>query len=133
MKNPYLTIIAAVLSLPAGTVHAYGGSSGSSSCDKPVFSEFQPAANKYLQSFSEFSFVASSNTAASSIAVNISAGAFKEHFDAKQLKIAPQNSGRLVVTGKLSRPFQHGFVRISVTAHSKPGCDKTDGYLIRVQ
>lgn len=133
MKKHYLTIIGAVLSLQAGAVYAYGSSSSSSSCDKPSFSEFQPAANKYLQSFREFSFVASSNTTPSSIIVNISAGPLKEHFDAKQLQITPQNSGRLVVKGKLSRPFQHGFARISVTAHSKPGCEKTDGQLIRVQ
>lgn len=133
MKNHYLTIVAAVLSLQVDTVYAYGSSSSSSHCDKPSFSEFQPTANKYLQSFSEFSFAASSNTTASSIKVNISAGPLKEHFDAKQLNITPQNSGRLVVKGKLSRPFQHGFARISVTAHSKPGCEKTDGHLIKVQ
>ena len=133
MKNHYVLIIAAALSLPANTVFAYGSSSSSSSCDKPTFSEFQPAANKYLQSFSEFSFVASSNTSPSSIKVNISAGSLKEQFDAKQLKIDPQGNGRLVVSGKLNRPFQHGFARISVTAHSKPGCEKTDGHLIRVQ
>ncbi|QPK63199.1 hypothetical protein IVG45_20725 [Methylomonas sp. LL1] len=133
MKYLYLTTTAVLLSLQIDAAHAYGSGSSSSSCVKPTFSEFQPATNKYLQSFREFSFVASSNTVPTSVEVNISTGQTKEHFSAKQLEITPQKSGRLEVTGKLDRPFQHGFVRISVTAHSKPGCEKTDGYLIRVQ
>lgn len=133
MKHLYLTTIAILLSINMNAVYAYGSSSSSSSCDKPSFSELKPAPNKYLQSFREFSFVASSNTTASSIEVNISAGPVKEHFTAKQLEITPQKSGRLDVKGKLDKPFQHGFARISVTAHSKPGCEKTDGYLIKVQ
>ncbi|MCK9607292.1 MAG: hypothetical protein M0R33_12695 [Methylomonas sp.] len=133
MKNHYVTLVAVILSLQVGSVYAYGSSSSSSSCDKPSYSDFKPSANKYLQTFREFSFVASSNTTASSIEVNISAGELKEHFSAKELQITPQKSGRLEVKGKLDKPFQHGFARISVTAHSKPGCEKTDGYLIRVQ
>ena len=131
----YLSAITAMLlSLAAHTAFAYGGSSSSSSsCEKPHFSEFQPSANKYLQHLREFSFVASANTSPSSIEVNISAGQYKEHISAKQLEITPQPSGRLEVKGKLNHPFQHGFARISVTARSKPGCEKTDGFLVRVQ
>lgn len=132
----YLSAITAVLlSLAANTAFAYGSgsSSSSSSCEKPHFSEFQPSANKYLQNLREFSFVASANTSPSSIEVNISAGQYKEHISAKQLEITPQSNGRLEVKGKLNQPFQHGFARLSVTAHSKPGCDKTDGFLVKVQ
>lgn len=132
MKYLSVTTVA-LLSLAANTAFAYGGGSSSSSCEKPNFSEFQPSANKYLQNLREFSFVASSNTSPGSIEVNISAGQYKEHITAKQLEITPQPSGRLEVKGKLNQPFQHGFARISVTAHSKPGCDKTDGFLVRVQ
>lgn len=132
--NPlFFTIAAVILSLPMDSALAYGSNSSSSSCEKPKYSEFKPAANKYLQSFREFSFVASSNTTASSIEVNISAGPLKEHFSAKELEITPQKSGRLEVKGKLNKPFQHGYARISVKAHSQPGCETTDGYLIRVQ
>ena len=133
MKPYYLISFALLTWVNIDTAYAYGSSSGSSSCHKPVFTEFKPAANKYLQSFREFSFVASSNTAPTSIEVNISAGRVKHHFNAKELEITPRKSGQLEVNGKLNRPFQHGFARISVTAHSKPGCKKTDGYLIRVQ
>jgi hypothetical protein len=86
-----------------------------------------------MQNLREFSFVASANTSPSSIEVNISAGQYKEHISAKQLEITPQPNGRLEVKGKLNQPFQHGFARLSVTAHSKPGCDKTDGFLVKVQ
>jgi len=133
MNPRFFTIVAVMLSLPMDSVLAYGSSSSSSNCDKPKYSEFKPNANTYLQSFREFSFVASSNTTANSIEVNISAGAFKEHFSAKELEITPQKSGRMEVKGKLNKPFQHGHARISVTAHSKPGCESTDGYLIKVQ
>ncbi len=133
MKYRLQITTAILLGLAVDTVHAYGSDSSSGSCEKPSFSEFQPSTNKYLQNLSEFSFVASSNTTPSSIEVNISAGQIKEHIGAKQLEITPQKSGRLEVKGKLNRPFQHGFARISITAHSKPGCDKTDGFLVRVQ
>ncbi len=124
---------ATLLTLSMNTAYPYGTGPSSSHCDKPVFSEFQPAANKYLQSFNEFSFVASSNTTPTSIEVNISAGQTKYHLTHKDLEITLQKSGRLAVTDKLHRPIEHGFVRLSITAHSKPGCEKTDGYLIRIQ
>lgn len=133
MKYLLPTTAALLLGLAVNNVYAYGSGSSSSSCEKPNFSEFQPSANKYLQNLREFSFVASSNTTPSSIEVNVSAGQYKEHITAKQLEINPQASGKLEVKGKLNQPFQHGFARISVTAHSKPGCDKTDGFLVRVQ
>ena len=133
MKPHYLIAVTLLLCMNIETAYAYGSSSSSSSCHKPSFSEFQPAANKYLQSFREFSFVTSANTTASSVEVNISTGKIKHHFTAKELDITPRRSGQLEVKGKLDRDFQHGFARISVTAHSKPGCNNTDGYLIRVQ
>ena len=133
MKTLYLSGLAILFCLQLETAFAYGSSSSSSSCKKPSFSEFKPAANESLQSFREFSFVASSNTSVNSIEVSISAGSTKEHFTAKQLEITEQSSGRLKVKGKPSNPFQPGFVRINVKAHSKPGCNHSDGVLIRVQ
>lgn len=133
MKPQFLTIAVILLSLPMDYALAYGNSSSSSSCAKPSYSEFNPTANESLQSLSEFSFVVSSNTTASSIEVNISAGSFKKHFSAKELDITQQRSGRLTVKGKLDKPLEQGYARISVTAHSKPGCEKTDGYLIKLQ
>lgn len=133
MKPYYLIHVMLLLCLNADTVFAYGSSSSSSSCHKPRFSKFTPAANQELQSFSEFSFVASSNTVAASIEVNISAGGIKHHFSAKELEIIPKNSGQLEIKGKLDTPYEQGFARISVSAHSKPECKQTDGYLVKVQ
>jgi len=124
---------ALILSLGFNTAHAYGGNhSTGSSCEKPIFSAFQPAVNKYLQSFTEFSFVTSANTVPTSIGVTISVGENKIHYSAKELQIKPLKNGHLVVKGKLDRPLEFGFARLSVTAHSKPGCETTEGYLIRI-
>lgn len=124
--------ISSLLMLSTDAALAYGSGQSSQHCDKPAFSEFQPATNKYLQSFTEFSLVASSHTTPASIEVNVSAGDLKYHFSAKELQIAQQPSGRILVSGKLPRPIEKGFARVSITAHSKPGCEKTDGYLVRI-
>jgi hypothetical protein len=129
----YFKIGAAVLlSLCVNSAHAYGSSGSSHSCEKPAFTDFKPTANKYLQSFDEFSFVASANTSLTSIVVNLSVGENKIHFDHNNLDIITRKTGQMEVTGKLGRPISGGFVRLSVTAHSKPGCEKTDGILIRI-
>lgn len=133
MNRLFRIAIAGALCVGVTSAHAYGSGPSSGHCEKPVFSEFQPATNKYIQSLSEFSMVASSNTTPTSIEVNVSAGQNKYHFSHKELEIKPEANGRLGISGKLPRPLGHGFVRISVTAHSKPGCEKTDGYLVRIQ
>lgn len=119
--------------LAIGQAHAYGsGGSSSTHCEKPTFSDFSPAPNKYLQSFDEFALVASANTTPSSITVNVSAGSLKYVLHAKQLQISEGKHGKWNIEGKVPRPIEHGFVRLSVSAHSKPGCEATTGYLIRI-
>jgi len=129
-----LSLIGGLLLLTCSMSSAYAYNSGQSSshCDKPVFSEFQPAANKYTQSLTEFSMMASSNTVPSSVHVKVSFGDRVIEFGPHDLEIKTQKSGRLEISGKLERPLEHGFVRISVTAHSKPTCEKTDGFLVRI-
>lgn len=129
----YTKIVAVIcLSLSVNLAYAYGSSSSSHGCDKPVFTDFKPAVNKYLQSFDEFSIVASANTSATSIVVDLSLGENKIHFGNHDLDITTRKTGQLDIKGKLERPISGGFVRLSVTAHSKPGCEKTDGVLIRI-
>lgn len=131
-----LTIFAAasLLALSCNSAQAYGNSAGTGHhCDKPLFSDFQPAANKYLQSFNEFSFIASANTTPTSLEATVTAAGSKFHFSHKDLKIEPMKSGRFEVTGKLSKPLGHGFIRLDFKAHSKPGCETTSGYLLRIQ
>ncbi len=120
------------LSLSLSIAHAYNSNQSASHCEKPIFSDFQPATNKYTQSFTEFAFVASSNTTSTSITVNVSAGNINYHFTPKELQITPRRSGQLEVKAKLPRAIEHGFARVSVTAHSKVGCEKIDGYLVRI-
>ncbi len=133
MTTIFRLTAALLFSLSADSVYAYGSGQSSSHCDKPAFSEFQPAPNKYLQSFQEFSLSASANTTPASIVVHVSAGDIKYEYTAKELYISQHKSGRYDIRGKIERPIEHGFVRISVTAHSKPGCEKTDGFLVRIQ
>lgn len=122
------------LSLLSNVAFAYGsGNTATHGCHKPVFTEYQPATNKYTQSFREFSLVASSNTAPTSIEVNVSIGSAKFHFANKDLVIIPRMNGQYEVKGKLDRIVEHGFARISVSAHSRPECHHTDGYLVRIQ
>lgn len=130
-----IRILGTVVLLLAGmqSANAYNSGQSSGHCDKPVFSEFQPATNKYTQSLSEFSMLASANTVPSSIHVKIHFGEREINFGPHDLEINVQKSGRLEISGKLDRPIEHGFARISVTGHSKPSCEKTDGILVRIQ
>lgn len=111
---------------------AYGNNASSHHCDKPHFSGFQPAANKYTQSFNEFSFEASANTVPSSIVVTVSVGGKQRQWTAKDLDIDELRSGRLDVAGKIRPAVEGGFARVSIVAHSKPGCEAHDGFLVRV-
>lgn len=132
MRNLYRIGAAICLTLSVNAAHAYNAQQSASHCEKPTFSEFQPATNKYTQSFIEFSFVASAHTVPSSLSANVSAGELKYHFTAKELQIEQRANGQLEVRGKLPRPIEHGFARVSMTGHVKPGCDKTEGYLVRI-
>lgn len=134
MSKSNILAVVGLFALTAATAHAYGNNPGSGHhCDKPQFSDFQPAANKYLQSFNEFSFIASANTAPTSLEATVSAAGSKFHFTHKDLKIEPMKSGRFEVTGRLPKPLGHGFIRLDYKAHSKPGCETTSGYLLRIQ
>ncbi len=123
---------ALLLCLGCSSAYAYNSSQGSHSCDKPVYSDFQPSPSKYTQSFSEFSFVVSSNTNPHSIHVEISTGGGKIVFTPNDLVINNRANGQFEVRGRLDRAMEHGFARVNITAHSKPNCEKTDGFLVRV-
>lgn len=133
-KQFCVSAIGVLMLAHGGLVMAYGsqGGGGSSNCDKPKFADFQPAPNKYTQSLTEFSFEASSNTTPTSIVVTIVAGNRELEMTAKDLDISVLRSGRLEVTGRIRPAIEHGFARINVVAHSKPGCEQHDGFLVRI-
>lgn len=118
-------------SLFLNNAFAYGGGS-SKTCEKPSFSQFQPAPDAAVASFGDFSFSASPNTSAPSLTVSISAGNVKHAFTAKDLQITELKSGALQIKGHIPNPIREGFVRLNIAAKSKRGCDKADGYLIKL-
>lgn len=120
------------LSLFLNNVFAYGSGSSSKACEKPSFSKFQPTPDATVPTFSDFSFTASSNTSAPSLEVTISSGSFKQAFKAKDLTITELPNGGLAVKGQLQTPLTEGFARLNIAAKSKRGCDKADGYLIKL-
>jgi hypothetical protein len=126
------TAVALLLGFGWSTAQAYNSNQSSHSCDKPMYFDYQPSPSKYNQSFSEFSFVASSNTNPHSINVEISVGGGKILFTPQDLIITNRANGQFEVHGKLDRAMEHGFARINITSHSKPNCEKTDGFLVRV-
>jgi hypothetical protein len=114
------------------TAHAYGSQGGAKACEKPSFSKFQPAPNAAVQAFSDFSFTASPNTSSASIAVTVSSGTVKHAFKTNDLQITERKDGRLEIKGRLENPIRAGFVRLNIAAESKRGCDKAEGYLIKL-
>lgn len=133
MKAFYLIGTAILLSLNSSLALAYGDGQSATGCHKPIFTEYQPATNKYTQSFREFSVVASSNTTPGSIEANVSIGEIKFHFANKDLTITQRKNGQYEVKGKLDRIVEHGFARVGFGAHSRPGCHHSDGILVRIQ
>lgn len=132
MKTCFLSIAAILFALHVNTASAYAGAPASTHCDRPLFTSFRPAPNKYTQSFNEFSVIASANTTPSSVVMHISVAGNKYEFTAKELTITQLKNGHYEIKGKMNRPVENGFARVSVTAHSKPGCERTDGVLIRI-
>jgi hypothetical protein len=132
MKTLLQTGLILSLHLFFNSAYAYGSQGGSKACEKPSFSKFQPAPDATVQAFSDFSFTASPNTSAASIAVNISSGTLKYAFQAKDLQISALKNGALEVKGHLQNPIREGFARLNIAAKSKRGCDKAEGYLIKL-
>jgi hypothetical protein len=111
---------------------AYADNTAGHHCDRPKFTNFEPPMNKYTQSFGEFSFEASANTVPASIVVTVTVGGKQRQWTAKDLDIDELRSGRWEITGKIYPPVGSGFARVDVQAHSKPGCEHHDGFLVRV-
>jgi hypothetical protein len=124
----YAVLLSLTLCAPA----VYAAHEETDNCEKPMFSEFKPSPNKYNQSFTDFSFLASGNTTSDTLSVDVTVGKSKFHFSAKDLTISLRSTGQLAVKGRLLRPVEHGFARVNMTAESVPGCVKSDGYFVRV-
>ena len=117
------------LLIVTSNVWAYGSSSSSSSsskkaCDKPKFSEFNPANNAQVAAKSAFSFVASANTNPESIIVTVKN-------QPVAVTVTPKNQSFLV-TGILPDTLKGDFARISVAADGPNQCKGTDDWLVKI-
>lgn len=106
-------MIAALIS--NGTAWAYGGGGGGSSgCAEPKF--FEPTPQGTVSSLSEFGFIASDNTDAPTLTVEIAGNNIKPKLDRRR-------SGDWQVKATLPQPITAaGKVRIGVKAKSTDGC-----------
>lgn len=112
------------LSLFSAQAFAYGSSSSSKSCTKPVFSEFSPINNAEVAPESTFSFLASSATNPKSIVVDIKK-------QPAAVAVTPKGSG-YQVSGKLPSGLKGTAARINISAESPSNCKGNDGWLINI-
>ena len=114
-----------ILMAISSNLWAYGSSSSSSACAKPKFTDFTPAEHSEVAAGSDFSFIASENTASNSIAVTV-----KDL--ATTLKITPENNRTFKISGKLPSPLKDVYARIAISAQSNSSCLGDAGWLIHI-
>lgn len=121
----YILLNLLVLSLIAGNCWAYGGGSSSSkACEKPKFSNFNPAENAQVAPGSTFSFTASKNTYPTTIKVTVKG-------QPADVKVDKKSDGTFAVSGKL--PAAKGdFARIAIAADAQSNCKGSGGWLVKV-
>mgnify|MGYP001206222605 CR=1 FL=1 len=132
--NTFWTILAVGICGTGGTVWAYEGAGAvdptSALCRNVQFTEFTPqqysqeANNTEVSPESEFSFLASKETFPKSIAVTI-----KD--EAVAITVTPHYAG-YHVTGNLPSQEKGTFVRINIEAKGPHGCERGDGWLLKV-
>ena len=126
-------VMTASLCGTVGTVWAYEASPGASStdpCNQVIFSAFTPPPfsvdknNVEVAPKSEFSFLVSKTAPPSSITVKIK--------DEKvPVTVKSIHNGHLV-KGKLPESAVGRYIRLDVFAKGPGGCDKADGWLLKV-
>jgi len=114
-----------VFTLISANVWAYGSSGGASACVKPKFTDFTPAEHSEVATGSDFSFVASDNTAINTLKVTV-----KEL--ATTLKIDTENNGTFKVSGKFPAPLKEVYARITISAKSHNECVGDAGWLVHI-
>jgi hypothetical protein len=125
MKRYNTLWIFALMTITSGAWAYGGGSSSSKACDKPKFSDFNPAENAEVASGSAFSFSASKNTYPATIKVNV-----KDKSVA--VKSEKKSDGTVVVKGRLPASVKGAYARITITADGLSNCKGTGGWLVKV-
>lgn len=134
IRNIFWTVLAGVVLGTGSYGQAYEGGSAvdptSALCRNVQFSEFTPQQysqdtnNTEVAPESEFSFLASKETFPNSIAVTI------KNEDVP-ITVKPHYAG-YHVTGSLPSNLMGTFVRINITADGPHGCQRGDGWLLKV-
>ncbi|MBX3335683.1 MAG: hypothetical protein KF876_16250 [Nitrospira sp.] len=133
-RNIFWTFLVVGMCGTGGHVSAYEGTGAidptSALCRNVQFTEFTPqqysqeANNTEVSPESEFSFLASKETFPKSIAVTI-----KD--EAVPITVTPHYAG-YHVTGNLPSQEKGTFVRINIAAKGPHGCERGDGWLLKV-
>jgi hypothetical protein len=107
------------------TAWAYGGGGGSSGCEEPKF--LQPIPSGTVASLTEFSFIATDQTDAASLVVEVNGQKLTPSID-------KQRNGDYAVKVVLPQPIdQPGKVRIGVSAKGKQGCAGFQPFYLEVK
>ena len=134
IRNMFWTVLAVAVCGTGGIVWGYEGAGAidptSALCRNVQFTEFTP--QQYSQETndaevapeSEFSFLASKETFPKSIAVTI-----KD--ETVPITVTPHYAG-YQVTGNLPSQEKGTFVRINIAAKGPHGCERGDGWLLKV-
>lgn len=103
---------------------AYGSSSSSKSCAKPVFSAFTPADKEVVAQQAEFSFMVAPTNNPKSIIVTVKQ-------QPVEVQTIAKNTGFQVI-GKLPANLEPGMARINVSAEAANNCKGSDGWLLNI-
>jgi hypothetical protein len=119
-----VTLFILSLTLSANDVWAYGSSS-SSACTKPKFTEFKPVNNAVIAAGATFSFMASAGTNPESIVVTVKSLPV-------DITVSDKNKN-LFVQGKLPTSLKGDFARININAEGPNQCKGSDGWLVKIE
>ena len=112
-----------ILISASGQTWAYGSSSSQKACQKPEFSDFNPADKAQVEPGSLFSFVVSGVSDPSSINITIKEQPVK-------VTVRELSSKRYEVTGNLPPALKGNFARINLSAEGK--CKGSGGWLVKI-
>lgn len=124
MKIVYFVSTLIVLQILTVEVWAYGSSSSSKSCTKPIFSDFNPADKAVVAKQAEISFFVAQISNPKSVVVTVKQQELN-------LQATSQNGGFLFV-GKLPADIAPGMARINVAAESAGQCKANAGWLVNI-
>jgi hypothetical protein len=112
-----------MLTMVTSQTWAYGSSSSQKACQKPVFSDFDPADKAEVAPGAPFSFLASGVSDPSSISVTVKG-------QPVEVAVKELPSKRYAVTGNLPETLKGDYARITISAQGK--CKGSDGWLVKI-